>query len=178
MYSSLLFLTFVSESKEKLKPRNFLTKEKLASSLVLILSTSVQCYQNTGILFTSRASAGSRFPFHKCCAWPQRQLHLSPLQIPNSCVKGFGAGGDSPTVTAASCHDWPVQRAIDQRSCRTRCQHAAAGGQSDESAGTELIESQSDGHPPETGAGHSNLCLWHRSASTAFVLNSSFPEYL
>jgi len=84
------------------------------------------------------------------------------------------SGGGSLTVTSASCHGWPELPAIDQRSCRTGCQYPAGSGQGDESAGTELIESQSYRHPPETGVGHSDPCLWHRSA--AFVLKHLFPR--
>lgn len=75
--------------------QTFLSKGKLAPSPVLIFITSVQCEQNAEILFTSHANAGSRFLLNSCCAPPQRQLHLSPPQIPFHVRKAL-----APEVTA------------------------------------------------------------------------------
>lgn len=107
-------------------------------------------------------------------------LHLRGSCVPAlckpsiSCAKGSGSRADSNTVTAASCHGWPEQRAIDQHSCLTRCHFPAVSGQSDGSAGTELIESPFYRHSPETEFGQSNSCLWHRSV--AFALRYLFPR--
>lgn len=106
-----------------------------------------------------------RFQFSRRCAPPQRQLPLGPLQIPYFMCEGLWLRADSGAVTAASCHDWPEQRAIDHRSCRTRCQYAAVSGQSDGSTGTELIESQSYRPSREAEVGQSIPCLWHRSGA-------------
>lgn len=125
-----------------------------------------------------------RNTFHFPCEWGELCYTAATLQPRGSCTSALCEslipwkrlwlwrwqphGDSSPLLRLA--------RAASNRSALLShcCQCLAVGGQSDGSAGAELIESQSYRHSPETGVGHSYPCLWHRSA--AFVWKHLFPR--